>query len=99
MLFFNSFTTVINFCKQHNIIPVINAIVKINSKASAYYKLANTKIDSVNSLLYNYAQQNHFNYIDLNTQVIDNATQTFSNEFTTDGIHFNQKCTCCGQSN
>lgn len=88
---FNSFSSMVSVCRQNNIIPVVNAIVKINSKAPPYYKLANAKIDSVNNLLYNYSHQNHLDYIDLNGQAVDKATQTLKNEFTVDGSHFNEK--------
>lgn len=85
----NSFVTIVEFCKQKHIIPVIHSIVKIADKASPYYKQANLKIDTVNNLLSQYSQENSLDYIDLNTKFVDATSNTLSYKFTADGTHFN----------
>ena len=84
-----SFKNIVSFCKQQNIVPVINCIVKINSKASPYFKEANLKIDTSNKILIAFAKAQNIDYIDLNQFVVkDNL---LSDEYTTDGSHFNAK--------
>ena len=93
-LILDSYKRVVNFVKKEHAIPVLNLVLyvspKYNERYAYDYKKINSKVSELNKLLVKYATENHVDYIDLNT-ITANNENVMKGEYTTDGIHLNEK--------
>lgn len=81
---FQNYKTLVDSLKSHNIIPVIQSTIYTEKD-----KEKNQQVESLNSLVREYAMDNNIDYIDLNQHLSSN--NTLKKEYSRDGIHLHKE--------